>query len=95
MNEKVGVVYQQLLKTANRKQQNSDDVHLLVENCDTKLEILNKLAHLNELENQITVMPELFFSEGFSHDHAIITTIIITKGIISINYSLTYIICQG
>ena len=42
MNEKVGVVYQQLLKTANRKQQNTDNVHLLVENCDTMLEILHK-----------------------------------------------------
>ena len=71
-------MYQQLLKTANRKQQNTDDVHLLVENCDIKLEILNKLAHLNQLENQITVMSELFFSEGFSLGHVIITTIIIS-----------------
>ena len=76
MNEKVGVVYQQLLKTANRKQQNTDNVHLLVENCDIKLEILNKLAHLNQLETQITVMSELFFSQGFSLGHVIITTII-------------------
>ena len=58
MNEKVGVVYQQLSKTANRKQQNTDNVHLLVENCDIKLEILNKLAYLNQLETQITVMLE-------------------------------------
>ena len=43
MNEKVGIVYQQLLKTANRKQQNTDNVHLLVENCDIMLEISNKL----------------------------------------------------
>ena len=67
---------QQLLKTANRKQQNIDNVHLLVENCDIKLEILNKLAHLNQLETQITVMSELFFSEGFSLGHIIITMII-------------------
>ena len=70
-------MYQQLLKTANRKQQNTDNVHLLVENCDIKLEILNKLAHLNQLENQITVMSELFFSEGFSLDHIIVTKVII------------------
>ena len=45
MNEKVGIVYQQLLKTGNRKQQNTDNVHLLVENCDIKLEILNQLEN--------------------------------------------------
>ena len=76
MNEKVGVVYQQLLKTANRKQQNTDNVLLLVENCDIKAEILNKLAHLNQLETKVTVMSELFFSQGFSLGHMIITTII-------------------
>ena len=72
-------MYQQLLKTANRKQQNTDNVHLLVENCDIKLEILNELAHLNQLETQITLMSELFFSEGFSLGHVIITTIIIVR----------------
>ena len=65
MNQKVGVVYQQLLKTANRKQQNTDNVLSLVENCDIKLEILSKLAHLNQLETQITVMSELFFLKVF------------------------------
>ena len=55
MNEKVGVVYQQLLNTANRTQQNTDNVLLLVENCDMKLEILNKLAHLNQLEAELTI----------------------------------------
>ena len=63
--KKVGVVYQQLLKTANRKQRNTDNVHLLVENCDIKLEILNELAHCNQLENQITAMSELFFLKVF------------------------------
>ena len=43
MNEKLSVVDQQLLKTANRKQQNTDNVLLLVENCDIMLEIWNKL----------------------------------------------------
>ena len=71
-------MYEQLLKTAKRKQQNTDNVYLLVENCDITLEILNKLAHLNQIENQITVMSELLFSEGFSHGHVIITTTIMT-----------------
>ena len=48
------------LKTENRKQQNTDNIHLLVENCDIKLEILNKLAHLNQLENQISVVRVIF-----------------------------------
>ena len=44
MNEKLGVVYRQLLKkTAIRKQQNTDNVLLLVENCDIMLEVLNEL----------------------------------------------------
>ena len=49
----------------NRKQQNTDNVLLLVENWDIKLEILNKLAHLNLLETQITVLSELFFFSRF------------------------------
>ena len=77
MNEKLGAVDQQLLKTANRKQQNTGNVLLLVENCDIKLEILNKSIHLNQLETQITAMSELFLSQGFSLGHVIITTIII------------------
>ena len=77
MNKKLGVADQQLLKTANRKQQNTDNVLLLVENCDIKLEILNKSTHLNQSETQKTVMSELFFYEGFPLSHVIITTIII------------------
>ena len=73
---------QQLLKTANRKQQNTDNVLLLVENCDIKLEILNKIAHLNQSETQITVMSELFCCEGFSLGHVIITTIIILENLL-------------
>ena len=42
MNEKLGVVSIQSSKTANRKQQNTDKVLLLVGNCDIKLEILHK-----------------------------------------------------
>ena len=34
------------------------------------------ITHLNESETLITVMSELFFSEGFSLGHVIITTII-------------------
>ena len=47
---------QQLLKTANRKQQNTDYVLLLVDNCDIKLEIFNKLTHLKQSETLKTVM---------------------------------------
>ena len=65
MNETLSVVDQELLKTANRKQQNTDNVLLLVENCDNKLEILNKSTHLNQSETQITVMSELFLCEVF------------------------------
>ena len=36
------------------------------ENCDIKLEILNKLAHWNQLETQITVMSEFFLMKVFS-----------------------------
>ena len=77
MNEKLGVVDQQILETANRKQQNTNNVFLLVENCDIKLKILNKSTHLNQSETQITVMSDFFFCEGFSLVHVIITTIII------------------
>ena len=76
MNEKLGVVDQQLLRTTNKKQQNTDYVLLLVENCDIKLEILNKLSHLNQSQTQITVMSGSFFGQGFSVVHVIITTII-------------------
>ena len=44
----------------NRKQQNTANVLLLVENCDVKLEILNKSTHLNQSETQITVMSDFF-----------------------------------
>ena len=69
---------QQLLKTANRKQQNADNDLLFIENCDIKFEILNKSTHMNQSE---TVMSDLFFfCEGFSVVHKIITTIL-TKGL--------------
>ena len=69
-------MYQQLLKTANRKQQNTDNVLLLIENRDIKLGILNKSTHLNQSQTQITVMSDLTFLEHFSLVHVIITTII-------------------
>ena len=43
-----GLVDQQLLKTANRQQQNIDNVILLVENSDIMLGILHKFNLLNE-----------------------------------------------
>ena len=64
---------QQLLKTANRKQQNTDNVCLFVENCDIKLEILKELTHLNQSETQTTVMSDLFFCGGFPLVRVIIT----------------------
>ena len=51
-----GIVDQQLLKTANRKQQNTDNALLLVENCDIKLEIWNKLSPFNKSATLIPVM---------------------------------------
>ena len=54
MNEKLSVVDQQLLKTANRKQQNTDNVLWLVENCDIKLENLHKhnpFVRITDLDN--------------------------------------------
>ena len=47
---------QQLLKTANRKQQNTDNVLLLVENGELMLEIWNKLSPFNESATLIPVM---------------------------------------
>ena len=76
MNEKLVDEDQQLLKTANRKQQNTDKVLLLVDNCDIKLEILNKSSNLSQSGTLITVMSVSFFGQGFSVVHVIITTII-------------------
>ena len=76
MNEKLGAVDQQLLKkTTNRKQENTAYVLLLVESCDIKLEILNKLTHLTQSETHNCDV-RVIFCEGFSLVPAIITTII-------------------
>ena len=48
----------------------------MVEKHDIKLEILNKSTHLNQSRTQINVMSELFFCEGFSLGHVVITMII-------------------
>ena len=74
---KSGFVDQQLLKTANRQQQNIDNVILLVENSDIMLGILHEFKPLNKSETLKTVMSEFFFGEGFLPGHVIITTIII------------------
>ena len=72
MNEKLVVVDQQLLKTAKSKQQNTDNVLLLVENCDIKIEILYKpIADPDNCDVRV------IFCEGFSLVPIIITTIII------------------
>ena len=65
MNGKLGAVDQKSLKTANGKQQNTDKIILLVENCDIKVEILNKSIHLNQSGTQITVMSENVFVKVF------------------------------
>ena len=67
MDEKLGVVDQQLLKTANRNQQNTDNVLLLVENCDIMLEVLNKLSpfeQIRDLDNcdVMVIYCEVFFT---------------------------------
>ena len=61
MNEKVGVLNQQLLKTANRKQQNTDNVHSLVENCDTMLEILHKHKPFQRIRDPENCDVRVFF----------------------------------
>ena len=45
------VVVQQLLKTSNRKQENTDNVLSLVENYDIMLEIGNKLSPFERISN--------------------------------------------
>ena len=77
---------QQLLKTTNRKQQNTDNAISLVENCDFKPEILNKSTHFNQSETQINVMSDLSFCEGFSLVHVIITSIIISQTSLRLSY---------
>ena len=42
---------QQLFKAANRKQQNTDRVLLLVENCDIMLEISNKFNQFESIRD--------------------------------------------
>ena len=70
------VVDQQLLKTANRKQQNTDNVLLLVENCDIMFKILHKINPFEPIREPDNCESELLFCEGFSLGHVIITTII-------------------
>ena len=76
MNEKLDVVDQQLLKTSNRKQQNTDNVLLLVENCDIMLEILNKLNPFEPIRDPDNYDIRLIFCEGFSLVPVLITAII-------------------
>ena len=88
----MGVVDQQLLKTANRKQQNTDSVLSFVENCDIKLKILDKSTHLNQSVTQITVVSESFYCEGFSFVHVIITTIIISITKCFVHFQLVFLV---
>ena len=57
----LGVVDQQLLKIANRKQQNKDNVLLLVGNCDIKLEILHKHKPFERIRDPENCDVRVFF----------------------------------
>ena len=83
MNEKLGVVDKQLLKTANRKQQDKDNVLLLAVNCDIKLEILHKHDPFEPIRDPGNCDVRVSFCEGFSLVHIIIITIIRWKVILS------------
>ena len=61
----LGVVDQQLLKTANRLQQNTDIVLLLVENCDTMLEILHKHNPFKQITDPDNCDVRVFFVVKF------------------------------
>ena len=76
LDQKLGVVDQQLLKTANRKQQNADNVLWLVENCDIKLEILHKLNPFEPITDPDNCDVRAIFWWSFSLGHVIITTVI-------------------
>ena len=65
LNEKPGVVDQHLLKTANRKQQNTKNVLLLVENCDVMLEILHKLNPFEQIRDPDNCDVRLIFLVKF------------------------------
>ena len=60
MNEKLGVVYQQLIKTANRKQQNTDNGLWMAEKLDIIFEILHKLGPLKPIRDPKTMMSYWF-----------------------------------
>ena len=65
------------LETGNRKQQNTDNVLLLLENCDIMLEILHKHNPFERITDPDNCDVRVFFCEVFSLGHVIITTIII------------------
>ena len=61
----LGVVDQQLLKLANRKQQNTDNVLLLAENFDIKLKILHKHNPFERITGPNNCDVRIFFCEVF------------------------------
>ena len=71
----LGVVAQQLLKTANRKQQDTDNVLFLAENCDIKLEILHKHNSFELIRDPDNCDVRVIFCEGFPLVHIIIMMI--------------------
>ena len=72
MNEKVGVVYQQLLKTANRKQYNTDKGLWMVEKGHIMFEILHKLKPFDPIRDPDTsdimlILLSMFFRSSRNH----------------------------
>ena len=76
MNGKLGAVDQQLLKTANRKQQNRENFLWFVENCDIKLEILHKHNPFERITGHVIITT--IISKQSYHKHffcEVITTL--------------------
>ena len=65
MNEKLGLVEQQLLITENRQQQNTDNIFLLVKNCDIMFKILHKIKPFGPMSSPETTDVMLIFLLAF------------------------------
>ena len=63
MNKKLDIVYQQLIKTAIRKQQNSDNGPWMAEKLDIMFEILHKLGSFGPITDPETMISHCFGSE--------------------------------
>ena len=86
MNEKLGVVYQQLSKLANRQQQNTDNGLLIAEKNNIIFEILHKLNPFDPIRDLATsdIMPislSMFFScpRDYYNGNKLKSNLILTK----------------